>query len=64
MEQLVRVKYCKEGPIKYISHLNLAQVFTRTLRRADIPVVKSEGFNPRFRNIFRSPFALRNKQHI
>jgi len=58
LEELVRVKYCKEGPIKYISHLNLAQVFTRALRRADIPVVKSEGFNPRFRISFGPPLPL------
>ena len=58
MEELVRVKYCKEGPIKYISHLNLAQVFTRTLRRADIPMVKSEGFNPRFKISFGPPLPL------
>jgi len=58
LEQLVRVKYCKEGPIKYISHLNLAQVFTRAIRRVDIPVVKSEGFNPRFRISFGPPLPL------
>ena len=58
MEQLVRIKYCKDGPIKYISHLNLAQVFTRTLRRADIPVVISNGFNPRFRISFGPPLPL------
>jgi len=58
LEQLVRVKYCKEGPIKYISHLNLAQVFTRTIRRADIPVVISNGFNPRFRISFGPPLPL------
>jgi len=58
LEQLVRVKYCKDGAIKYISHLNLAQVFTRTLRRADIPVVISNGFNPRFRISFGPPLPL------
>ncbi len=58
MEQLVRVKYCKDGPIKYISHLNLAQVFTRALRRANIPVVISGGFNPRFRISFGPPLPL------
>ncbi|MDD5015460.1 MAG: TIGR03936 family radical SAM-associated protein, partial [Atribacterota bacterium] len=58
MEQLIRVKYFKDGPIKYISHLNLAQIFTRTLRRADIPVVISNGFNPRFRISFGPPLAL------
>jgi radical SAM-linked protein len=58
LEQLVRVKYCKDGPIKYISHLNLGQVFTRALRRADIPVVISGGFNPRFRISFGPPLPL------
>lgn len=58
MEELVRVKYCKDGPIKYISHLNLAQVFTRALRRADLPVVISGGFNPRFRISFGPPLPL------
>ena len=58
MEQLVRVKYCKGGPIKYISHLNLTQVFTRVLRRANIPVVISDGFNPRFRISFGPPLPL------
>lgn len=58
MEQLVRVKYCKDGPIKYISHLNLAQVFTRAIRRADLPVVISGGFNPRFRISFGPPLPL------
>jgi len=58
LEQLVRVKYCKDGPIKYISHLNLAQVFTRVLRRANIPVVISGGFNPRFRISFGPPLPL------
>lgn len=54
----MRVKYSKEGPIAYISHLNLAQVFTRTLRRAAIPVVISNGFNPRYRISFGPPLPL------
>jgi len=58
LEQLVRIKYCKDGPIAYISHLNLAQVFTRALRRANIPVVISSGFNPRFRISFGPPLPL------
>ena len=58
MEQVVRVKYSKEGSIKYISHLNLVQVFTRALRRANIPVLISSGFNPRFRISFGPPLAL------
>ena len=58
MEQVVRIKYSKDGPIKYISHLNLVQVFTRALRRASIPVLISSGFNPRLRISFGPPLAL------
>lgn len=58
MEQLVRVKYCKGESIKYISHLNLVQVFTRGLRRANIPMSISSGFNPRFRISFGPPLPL------
>lgn len=58
MEQLIRVKYSKEEPIRYISHLNLVQVFTRAIRRANIPVVISCGFNPRFRISFGPPLPL------
>jgi len=58
LEQFVRIKYCKGGPIAYISHLNLVQVFTRALRRANIPVVISCGFNPRFRISFGPPLPL------
>jgi radical SAM-linked protein len=36
----------------------LAQVFTRALRRANIPVVISSGFNPRFRISFGPPLPL------
>jgi len=58
LEKLIRVKYSKTGPLKYISHLNMAQVFTRALRRADIPMVISIGFNPRFRISFGPPLPL------
>jgi len=58
LEQLVRIKYCKDRPIAYISHLNLGQVFTRALRRANIPVVISGGFNPRYRISFGPPLPL------
>jgi len=56
--EVVRVKYKKDGPIRYISHLDLVQVFTRALRRANIPVAISCGFNPRFRISFGPPLPL------
>ncbi|MCX5714092.1 MAG: TIGR03936 family radical SAM-associated protein [Candidatus Omnitrophica bacterium] len=38
--------FSKTGMMKYISHLDLMRTFTRALRRAEIPVKISEGFNP------------------
>lgn len=32
--------------MKYISHLDLMRLFMRALRRAEIPVKITEGFNP------------------
>lgn len=32
--------------MKYISHLDLMRLFMRALRRAEIPIKMTEGFNP------------------
>ncbi len=32
--------------MKYISHLDLMRLFMRALRRADLPIKMTEGFNP------------------
>lgn len=44
--QRFRVQFSKGEKVKYISHLDLIRVFERALRRADVPVAFSEGFNP------------------
>ena len=41
-----RMCYNKIGYGRYISHLDLIRVFERTCRRAKIPVLYSEGYNP------------------
>lgn len=42
-----RIQFGKDGPLKYTSHLDLARVWERTLRRAGLPLAYSQGFNPR-----------------
>lgn len=32
--------------MKYISHLDLMRLFTRSFRRAELPVKMTQGFNP------------------
>jgi len=38
--------FAKKGSMKYISHLDLMRLFTRAMRRADLPLKITEGFNP------------------
>lgn len=43
----LRVTFTKTGPLRYTSHLDLARVWERLVRRAALPVIYSQGFNPR-----------------
>lgn len=40
------LKYSRDERVKYISHLDFIRLFHRTIRRADIPFMFSQGFNP------------------
>ena len=42
-----RLVFAKNEQIKFISHLDLALAWERALRRARIPLLYSQGFNPR-----------------
>ena len=43
---VIRIEFTKEGNAKYISHLDLIRAIQRAVRRADVPVEYSKGFNP------------------
>jgi radical SAM-linked protein len=43
----LRVHFGKSGLLRYTSHLDLARIWERLLRRAGLNVVYSQGFNPR-----------------
>lgn len=42
----LRMRFSKQGQIRYLSHLELINLFTRAVHRAGIPVLYSQGFNP------------------
>lgn len=42
----LRLKFSKEEPLKFISHLDLQRLFTRAFRRAGIQPELKGGFNP------------------
>ncbi|MCL6472778.1 MAG: TIGR03936 family radical SAM-associated protein, partial [Firmicutes bacterium] len=41
------IEYGKNGPLKYLSHLELARAFQRAFRRANIGIKMSSGYSPR-----------------
>ena len=42
----LRLFLSKKGRIKFVSHLDMFRMMQRTVRRADIPLWYTEGFNP------------------
>jgi len=42
----VNFSFTKKGMMRYISHLDLMRLFMRALRRADLPLKITQGFNP------------------
>jgi radical SAM family uncharacterized protein/radical SAM-linked protein len=45
-QQKIRYRFAIQGPLRFLSHLETVRVFTRALRRAQIPVQHSQGFHP------------------
>ncbi|HZJ57681.1 MAG TPA: TIGR03936 family radical SAM-associated protein [Clostridia bacterium] len=52
------VRYTKGERVKYISHLDFVRLVQRAIRRADIPVAYSQGFNPHPKLSFASALAV------
>ena len=54
----VRIKFSKEGPVKFIGHLDIMRYFQKAIRRADIDIAYSMGFNPHQIMSFASPLSV------
>jgi radical SAM family uncharacterized protein/radical SAM-linked protein len=42
----IRIQYRRGNAVRFYSHLDIMRLFQRALRRANIPLVYSEGYNP------------------
>ena len=56
--QRLQLWFSKGRAIRYIAHLDLARAMERALRRAGLPMVYSQGFNPRPRLAFASALPV------
>lgn len=54
----VRVWFKKMGMSRYVSHLDLMRAMTRAVRRANVPLWYTEGFNPHPYLTFALPLSL------
>lgn len=54
----LRVTFEKGEAIRYIGHLDILRSFVRAMRRADIPLKYSEGFNPHAVMTFILPMGV------
>lgn len=42
----INFTFTKKGTMRFISHLDLMRLFMRALRRSELPIKITEGFNP------------------
>jgi len=54
----IRTKFRRGDEVKFISHLDLMKVFERAIRRARLPIVYSQGFNPHPGMVFGLPLSV------
>ncbi|MGI9861587.1 TIGR03936 family radical SAM-associated protein [Moorella naiadis] len=54
----LRLKYSKTGQMAFLGHLEMLRFWQRALRRADLPVAMSHGFNPHPRLAFGPALAV------
>ena len=54
----VRIKFAKTGCMKYVGHLDIMRFFQKAIRRSQLPIRYSEGFNPHQIMSFAAPLGV------
>ena len=54
----LRIRFIRSEGVKYISHLDIMKVFERAVRRAEIKIAYSKGFNPHPHIVFGLPMGV------
>jgi radical SAM-linked protein len=57
-QQRLRLQFSKRGALRYVGHLDLATTWERALRRAELPLEYTRGFNPRPRLQFAAALPV------
>ncbi len=54
----IRIKFSKQGPVRFIGHLDVMRYFQKVMRRAGVDIRYSEGFSPHQIMSFASPLSV------
>ncbi|MDO5550615.1 MAG: TIGR03936 family radical SAM-associated protein [Lachnospiraceae bacterium] len=54
----VRIKFSKQGPARFIGHLDVMRYFQKVMRRADVSIHYSGGFSPHQIMSFAAPLGV------
>lgn len=54
----VRIKFKKYGSLRFIGHLDVMRFFQKVMRRAQIPIAFTAGYNPHMVMSFASPLGI------
>ena len=54
----IRMKFKKNGCMKFIGHLDIMRYFQKAIRRAEIDIAYSEGFSPHMIMSFAAPLGV------
>lgn len=54
----IRIKFAKQGVMKFIGHLDMMRYFQKAMRRAKIDIAFTEGFSPHMIMSFASPLGV------
>lgn len=58
MLQRLRITYRKDGPARYVAHLDVMRTWERAIRRAKLPLAYTQGFSPHPRIAFAAPLPV------
>ncbi len=54
----IRIRFTEQGSLKFVGHLDIMRYFQRALRRTDVKMRYSEGFNPHPKMTFAAPLGV------
>lgn len=63
VQRRLRIRFSKTGTLRYLSHLELINLFTRAVLRAGVPILYSNGFHPHPRFSFATATSVGVESH-